>query len=368
MTQAAWQRRAINTATYTNIEKVRSDVNVLMSEVIRARQIEALGAAERYGALWKAIENYISSGGKRIRPYVTVMGYELYGGNVYESIIKVAAAQEFLNQAMLMHDDIIDRDYVRYGVSNVAGQLLEYYRDTKKYPETHAKHYADAAALLAGDLCISEASMLVRQSGFTPEQLLMVENLLHEAIFMVVGGELLDSETYKSVIAESDPLTIIRLKTAIYSIVVPLLCGATLAGADDTEQEKLRDFGEKLGMAYQLADDAIGVFGDESITGKTAIGDLREGKHTYLMKQAWLRANKSDKQLLERLFGNPDLTSNGAETIRSVIIRSGAREDNNAMITKLVSDAITTIDTLEISEGGKQTLRNFCEIATKRDK
>jgi geranylgeranyl diphosphate synthase, type II len=363
-----------NTATntevqkYTPIETVRRDVNILLSQVLSERTNEAVAASERYAALWQATESYMLAGGKRIRPYLTVLGYQLYGGSEYDKILHVAAAQEMLNQAMLIHDDIIDKDYVRYGVPNVAGQFLEYYRKERKFSPEQSRHYADSAALLAGDMSIAEAYMLLRAAKFSPEQTLALHDLLHEAIFTVVGGELLDSETFGAHIESTDPLTIVRLKTAVYSVVVPLASGAYLGGADDDDILALRRFGNKLGMAYQLADDVLGVFGDEAVTGKSTMGDLRDGKHTFMMQQTWRRASLSQRKTLGRLFGKSNLTESEANDIRHIIIDSGAKSENDAHISLLVDEASTCLDEIKSDDEGKQLLRDFCYTATRRDK
>lgn len=352
----------------TSIQRVRDDVNALLKTVFEARRKLALALSPRYAALWKAAETYVLAGGKRVRPYLTVAGYQLYDGQQYDKIIHVAAAQEMLNQALLMHDDIIDRDYVRYGIPNVAGQLKDYYQNVRGYSEEQSRHYADAGAMLAGDLCISEAFVLLREAGFGAEQTAGLQTFLHEAMFTVAGGELLDSETFGARIEDTNPLAIAHHKTAIYSVVVPLLSGAFLGGASDEDLQHLRNYGEKLGVAYQLADDLLGVFGDDAVTGKTTIGDLREGKHTYMMQQTWTRASAFQRAQLDTMFGSSDLSEDEADVIREIIISSGAKKAVDEMIGQYVTEAIESLEYIDADEMSKQVLRDFCVSATRRDK
>lgn len=360
---------SIDTGTeMSSVEDVRLRVNLLLKDIFTARKLAAENLSPRYAALWKATESYVLAGGKRVRPYITVMGYQLLGGSEYEKIIHVATAQELLNQALLMHDDIIDRDYIRYGTPNVAGQFEAYYRETRNYSTLQSKHYANSAAMLAGDLCISEAFLVLRQAGFSSSQTAKLQDFLHEAMFTVAGGELLDSETYNASITETDPLVIAHHKTAVYSVVVPLLSGAYVAGASDEDMYKLRLFGENLGVAYQLADDLLGVFGDSGITGKSSIGDLREGKHTYMMQYAWQHSTDQQLAVLRGLFGKADLTEAQADEIRAIIVDSGSRSRAEDMIDSLVTEAITYLDDVSANEAHKQIVKEFCLAATRRDK
>lgn len=349
-------------------EQVRTDVNALLETIFSVRRDSAEALSPRYAALWDATDSYILAGGKRIRPYLTVLGYQLFGGGEYYKILHVATAQELLNQALLMHDDIIDRDFIRYGIPNVAGQFRSYYKEKRGYSEVQSRHYANAAAMLAGDLCISEAFLQIRQAGFSHEQTALLHDYIHEAMFTVAGGELLDSETYGANIIDTNPMLIAHHKTAIYSVVIPLLSGASVAGASKDDLTTLRTFGEKLGVAYQLADDMLGVFGNTEVTGKSTIGDLREGKHTYMMQQTWQRVTPEQRMILEQLFGKADLTFAEAEIIRDIIHTSGAKQQVEEMISELVADTTHLIDNLDTNDEPKQALREFCYSATQRDK
>lgn len=267
----------------SDIASVQARMNAYLlrycqAEVQRAREIHA-----NYARLWEAITDHIVAGGKRLRPYLVVAAYEALGGADADAILPVAAAWEMIHLAMLMHDDIIDRDYVRHGKPNVAGSYLEHYAPIDN--EANRTHFANSSALLAGDLLIAAAYRLLLQSNFLPSQKQQACEQLHQAIFKVSGGELLDIEA--SVIgAAIDPLLIAETKTASYSLVGPLLTGAQLAGINSGQEARLRDLGMVLGVGYQFVDDVLGVFGDESVTGKSALSDLEEGKRSFVVVEA----------------------------------------------------------------------------------
>lgn len=353
--------------TIPTIDVVRGAVNDRLAIFFDERTARAKGLSARYGELWSVFQTYANNRGKRVRPYLTVLAYSVYGGTEWEKIITVGAAQEMLSQALLIHDDIIDRDLVRYGKPNVAGLMAEEYQAIPGVTNDKALHLATSAALLVGDLAIAEAFALIRESGFSDRDVLELQNLLQEGIFAVAGGEFLDSETVRTTLETADPLVISRLKTALYSITVPLLSGAYLGGAPVGDMQLLRELGERIGIAYQLVDDLLSVFGDESVTGKTTVGDLREGKQTYLMQQTWMRATSDDRAKLQTHFGNPDLNEADAQMIRDIIVRSGAQDESRAKIEQLVAEAEERIQLLHISDDGKQALSAMCALVTKRN-
>src|SRR5690606_154672 len=117
---------------------------------------------------------------------------------------------------------------------------------------------------------------------------------------------------------------VIVYKSAKYSVEAPLLIGATLAGANAEQVQALRDFGLPLGIAYQLRDDLLGVYGDPAETGKPSGDDLREGKRTVLVAQARRRMSPPSVRLLDELLGDPDLSEEQIRTLQSTLLQSGA--------------------------------------------
>ena len=224
------------------------------------------------------------AGGKRLRPYMSMLMYEAYTERDSEIILPTAASQEVMHLAMLVHDDIMDGDIVRHGQPNVTGRVFEAYAPfitDAKERRTRAEH----SALLVGDLLVGEAFSLMEDiDGIDPKVTKDTRRLFRTAIRTVVGGQLHDAEAPFMGEEASSPRAIAHDKTAHYTFVTPLLVGATLAEAPEEDFVTLESIGEKTGIAYQLRDDILGMFGDPMVTGKSADGDLREGKRTLLME------------------------------------------------------------------------------------
>lgn len=322
-----------------DIETVRRVVQGLLVDYFAANHVLASKQHARYGALWQALEGLVLApqGGKRLRPYMTVLAYQGYGGRD-EAIYEVAAAYELLHACLLIHDDIIDRDDVRYGIKNVTGQYIERYGDT-----VDGRHFAEGAALLGGDLLLAGAFAFVAASSFSAEDRLAAQADLQAAIFAVAGGELIDMEAVSEPFIDIDTIGIAQYKTAIYSCVAPLQTGARLAGANDKELGLLHDFGVAFGIAYQLMDDVLGIFGDSTKTGKSNTGDIAEGKRTYLMQTAFRMAPPAEQAILTKLVGKADISRTEVNQVRTILDTSGARSATAATMMEYKVAAETAL-------------------------
>lgn len=277
----------------------------------------------RYLTLWQTLEKNCS-GGKRFRPGMVLAAYESLGGNNYESAAHIAAAFELLHTALIVHDDVIDRDFIRRGGLNVSGAYRDY-AQTAGIPIPAAEHRGLSVAVIAGDLALFNAFRLIDQSGFSEEMRHRMAEIFDEALFASAAGELFDVDfsLFPGVPSVAEVLEMERLKTAVYSFEAPLEAGAVLAGAEPVVVRALANFGRNIGIAYQIVDDLLGVFGDESHTGKTTVGDLREGKRTVLIAYVALRP---EWESISSRLGNSELTEEQASDIRTVLTLSGAKE------------------------------------------
>ena len=301
-----------------------------------------------YERLWKTLYGLIRSGGKRLRPRMTLLAYEAFGGKDVDKMIPIAAAQELLHFSLLVHDDIIDRDYTRYGTANIAGAYKDVYAKYAKSPDDLV-HFSHSAALLGGDLMISGAHQLISSSMLSDKNKIIAQGFLAHSIFEVAGGELLDTELSFMPYCEGDALKVARYKTAGYSFVTPLLAGATLAGMNEGQREALYEYALSLGVAFQLVDDLLGVFGDEAETGKSTSSDIREGKMTYMVERALAAMSDDEKKEFERWFGNHDATDAGVATVHNLLETTGAKQATIDLANEYAETARSAIVDMQIS-------------------
>lgn len=317
-----------------------------------------------YEQLWNTIEKLLLLGGKRIRPYITLLTYQALTDKNPKQHVDIASAQELLHLALLIHDDIIDRDYIRYGIDNVSGQYQKIYQKSIKN-ESETKHYADSMAILAGDLLISSGYQMISNSKIDSTKKNNLFSVFSEAIFTVAGGELLDTESaFKS--NPADALIIAKTKTAHYSFVTPLTIGAILADAEQETINNLKKFGYDLGMAYQLVDDMLGVFGDNLVTGKSNIGDIKEAKRTYLIDCFYSQASTEQKLEFDKYFGNKNLKKEDSISIIKLLIDSGAKSKTESKIIEFKNSALKHLESVPMSNEAKSSFVEITNNATNR--
>lgn len=236
--------------------------------------------------LWQQIAK-ATRGGKRARPMLLHLGYRTVSEDPEPRLIEIGCAFELLHTALLIHDDIIDHDFVRRGEPT----LSAHYRDAA-LARGKAQHVAEsvghAAALLAGDVLISQAIQLLHDACHDLTCGHRVVDLFQAAIQQSAAGEL-DDVLFSADFGTQDldeVLRMHRLKTAAYSFETPLVIGALLAGASEGLLTRLSELAGLLGSCYQIIDDILGTFGDSATTGKPNDSDLREGKTTVLIALA----------------------------------------------------------------------------------
>lgn len=346
------------------LRSTRRDVEQFLGVFFAAQILASQQLDSRYALLWQALRQVTLAGGKRLRPFLTLLSYQAYGGESLDQVLPVAVAHELLHTSLLIHDDIIDKDYVRHGQPNIAGLFQVAYQHLS--PTADISHYASSAALLAGDLLLSAASQVITTAELPDHLKLTSLQALSHSIFVVGGGEFLDTEAGLQPFDAARSLRVADLKTAHYSFVAPLQAGAILAGANARQLQLLADLGRSLGIAYQLADDIIGLYGDETISGKTNIGDVREAKRTYLMAQALTQCTPAEARRLQRLLGKSDISDSEALAVRRIVRTSGAKADTLAAIQNYVGQALDCLEQLQIPAASKAALRQIVTQATER--
>ncbi|TQL03058.1 polyprenyl synthetase family protein [Cellulomonas sp. SLBN-39] len=324
------------------VEATMGHVERVLHAAVAERVARAGVVSPVHGDLWADTAAIV--GGKLMRPRLTVTAYLGLGGADVDAVAPVAAAQEVLHTAMLVHDDLLDHDEVRRGRPNVAGAT----RARRAAGGVRGRALDDqvaAAAVLAGDAAIAESFRLITASTAPAATRVELVSMLAAGIETTVAGELLDVTAELLPPADVDPLLVAELKTAAYSFRIPLECGAVLAGARPELRTALALIGTALGLSYQLTDDDLGVFGDPQATGKSVLSDLRAGKRTELLRLGLARADAAGQTVLQRHVGRPDLDEDGAREVRAVLVDSGALDEVRALTRRTAHVARTLATT-----------------------
>ena len=305
-------------------------------------------------------------GGKRFRAAFCYWGFRALQPDVDDehALLRACAALELLHASALVHDDLMDASDTRRGrPATHRGFEAEHRGDGwRGDPE----QYGAAAAILLGDLLLSWSEELLRRCGLPLERVAAAMGLFDLCRTEVITGQFLDVSVQARGRADIDAaMTVLRYKSAKYSIERPLHIGAALAGATEASLAELTAYGLPLGEAFQLRDDLLGVFGDAGTTGKPAGDDLVEGKRTVLVALALDAAPEADARLLDGSLGTP-LDAPLLTELRRVIDDSGAHAEVEAVIEELVRVSLAALDRAAVSDEARVVLRELASAATDR--
>ncbi|WKN50062.1 polyprenyl synthetase family protein [Nocardioides sp. Arc9.136] len=304
-------------------------------------------------------------GGKRFRASFCWWGHLAIAPAADEdALVRACAALELLHASALVHDDLMDASDTRRGRPATHRQLEAEHRAAGWTGDP--EQYGAAAAILLGDMLLSWADELLRRCGLPLAQVAPALEVFDLCRSEVVAGQFLDVSVQARGRADvGTAMTVLRYKSAKYSIERPLHIGAALAGADAAALDALSAFGLPLGEAFQLRDDLLGVFGDPATTGKPAGDDLVEGKRTVLVALALDAAPPADAALLDRSLGTA-LSEADVDRLRGIIDASGARAQVEAVIEQLSDLAVAALDRATADPAAREALRALAAAATQR--
>jgi geranylgeranyl diphosphate synthase, type I len=306
------------------------------------------------------------SGGKRFRAAFCYWGYRAVRPEVDDehALVRACAALELLHASALVHDDYMDASDTRRGRPATHRAFATGHRRDgwRGDPE----QYGASAAILLGDLLLSWADELLRRCGLPVAQVSTAMDVFDRCRSEVIAGQFLDVSVQARGTADVDAaMTVLRFKSAKYSIERPLHIGAALAGAPAETLTALSAFGLPLGEAFQLRDDLLGVFGDAESTGKPAGDDLVEGKRTVLVALALDAAEPEAATALDRMLGTP-LDADQVAAARRIIDESGAHAQVEMVIKELADRALSALELAGIDDRARVVLRDLASAATQR--
>ncbi len=348
-------------------------------EIDRALEDFLTGATEQLRAIDPHLAPVSSAltefliGGKRLRPLFALAGYIGAGGTeapddlavIYRAVISL----ELVQACALIHDDMMDGSDTRRGAPSMHRRFESAHAHGSGVGDSES--FGSAAALLIGDLALVLATQALNQSGLTDRQLREVNPLFDAMKVELMAGQYLDIHAgSRERVSVEDALKIALYKSGKYTIERPLHFGAALAGSDANERggilDALSGYGIPLGIAFQLRDDLLGVFGDTSQTGKPAGDDLREGKRTALIARALDQMTSAQSDEFLKSFGNPRATSEEISRMRELINTSGAVEFIEKVIEEKTTLALAASNNQRITPAGRQALTELAIAATQR--
>jgi geranylgeranyl diphosphate synthase type I len=322
------------------------------------------------------------SGGKRFRARFCYWGYRAIAGLNGESVptsaqhpaFTLATALEVFHAAALVHDDIMDNSDTRRGEAS-AHRHFEAMHQAQGFAKD-GLHYGESAALMVGDLLLAWSSELVTQALSEindPSVIAAVRGEFHQMWNEVTMGQFLDihEESCWPIVPNEQrferAMTVVTYKSAKYSMEAPLRLGAALAGGSADQREQLAAFGLPLGVAFQLRDDMLGVFGNPDETGKPAGDDLREGKRTVLIALAAATMSSGVRRVFEEMLGNPEVTDEQIAVMQSTLTESGAVDEVEKIIAESANRALAALDQARLDGEAVNELRRLATAVVSRN-
>ena len=297
-----------------------------------------------------AMRRLVLAGGKRVRPAFCQWGFVAGGGEPdAPAVVDAGAALELLHTFALIHDDVMDGSDLRRGFDTVHRAFEA--RHASSGWRGEGRRFGEGVAILVGDLAFVYADRLLADAPRAAWE------VFTELRLEVNVGQYLDLlATARGVVEVEQARRIGRYKSGKYTIERPLHLGAALAGHLDELAGPLSAYGAPLGEAFQLRDDLLGAFGDSAVTGKPVGEDLRAGRPTALYSFAAEAADRAAAKLLADRFGAADLSAAEVAELQEVLEETGARRQVEAAIDRLVSEALTAMETAPVNEEARERL------------
>ena len=298
-------------------------------------------------SLYEPIDYILTLGGKRLRPVLTLMSADFFGGN-YKQALDASLAVEMFHNFSLVHDDIMDNAPLRRGHQTV-----------------HEKWDVNTG-ILSGDAMLILAYQLFE--SYRPKVFMQLAVLFSKTALEVCEGQQydVDFETRNDVTI-SQYIKMIEYKTAVL-IGASLQMGAIIAEASQSCQEKIYAFGKNLGIAFQLQDDYLDAFGNPLTFGKQVGGDIIANKKTFLYLTALQKSTPAEAQELSSLFASmPKDPSNKITAVKEIFVCSGAAKATEDEIARYTNTSISLLQDIKISQKHKDTLKSFADFLMNRN-
>ena len=347
-----------------NIEEKRLLIKDNLSLFMSEQRNEALPAIFKEQKLIESLEDFALRG-KLIRGTLFILICESLGVTVDKSILNIACAIELMHSALLIQDDIIDRDRKRRGAMTV---FARYEKEGNAIGAYESYHYGVSTAIVVADVAFFFAIELLSEYKNTnlPE---LLKYYSHEVYYVAVA-ESVDSifGQTKREPGKDDIYAVYKYKTARYTFSLPFEMAAIVANADTKTRETLNRLGEQAGIIFQLKDDEIGLFGEEEIIGKPVGSDIRENKKTIIRSMLFQYADKEDQEILHECFGNSKAGESEIQKVKALYEKYQIKSRIENEVLTIMTGVWKDFESLQIREDSKSILKGLLEFNLSRSK
>lgn len=343
----------------------KASINTFLSSYLNEKIEEAQHIDTHLAQAATLLKEQSLSGGKKVRGALCMLSYALAGGK--EDVIHSASGIELIHQYLCTLDDMADRDVIRHGIPTLEKM---YEKTLTTVPSAQRDHYARSFTEIAAALLHTYAYELFASSPFPDSIKLEVIHLVNTILLRdtAAGWFIHMTQNWQSLTdaSEQEFEKGLRLVTAQYTFVGPLLIGITLAGKRKELESALTEYGMHVGTAFQMHDDILGIFGDTQVTGKGVGNDIREGKKTLLLQYAYAHSTSDQKTFLEHVVGSP-LSKQDLHEVQEIMKSTGALAYAQEKAAHHIRSGILALEKLSESPE-KQLLIQLAEYIIAREK
>ncbi len=316
---------------------------------------------------YSELKDYFLSGGKRIRPLLCIATFNAFRETQEKRIVLPSVGVEFLHNASLIHDDIIDKDNFRRGKPTFHFRFRNYHKqyNLKKMIDVD---FGNSVGIIGGDSAFIIGLEAYFSNDFNRDLNLNAIKYYEQAFVDIVNGVLIETDMVNQKnLTISDYIKMVSLKTGAL-LEKSILIGANYASVDGNILKELSIYGINLGIIFQIIDDILGTFGDEKITGKPTDGDIREGKKSCLLIDALNKLEDKERMRLEELIEKPDMTKRDVQSVKDLFLKSNVVNSCKELANSYFKEARLSLDKLknEITETEMEFFEDLLNFVIRR--
>ncbi|MEE9377178.1 MAG: polyprenyl synthetase family protein [Candidatus Lokiarchaeia archaeon] len=316
---------------------------------------------------YSELSDYFLSGGKRIRPLLSIATFNAFSENSDDRIVLPSVGVEFLHNASLIHDDIIDKDDFRRGKPAFHFRFRNYHKKYKLKKMVDVD-FGNSIGIIGGDSAFILGLEPYLFNEFERNLNLKAIDYYEQAFIGIINGVLIETDMVNQRnLTISDYIKMISLKTGAL-IEKSILIGANYAKVDEKFLKDLSIYGTNLGIIFQIIDDILSTFGDEKVTGKPTDGDIREGKKTCLLIEALNKLEINDKNKLEKLIEKPNMTNDDVQEVKDLFLKADVVKSSNELANSYYNEAKLSLEKLKhvINHSEYELFENLLNFVRER--
>ncbi|MBM3296482.1 MAG: polyprenyl synthetase family protein [Candidatus Aminicenantes bacterium] len=304
--------------------------------------------------------------GKMIRGGLVGLGHLIYGGDSSEAVVQAGAAMELFQSGLLIHDDIMDQDPRRRGGDSVH---FQYQKLAEKKGAAQPRHVGESMGICAGDVAVFLGFRILSRMPAGDDKRGRILRLCADELTLVGIAQLIDVQfgSCGEDVGPREVTDLYRYKTGRYSLSLPLMCGALLADCPERQIPLLEEFGEILGVIFQIRDDDLGLFGDEDHIGKPVGSDLKQGKKTLGIVRLLESVPDRERARIRSILDKEKITARDIGRIRGLIRDYGIDAKINGVVDGLLVEINSLLEGISFStERSRDILEAFIRYNCER--